>query len=431
MRSSDATHPERCDVAVVGGGSAGVAAAVAAARAGARTVLVERGARLGGNASHALVHTICGLYHAADDETPVLAHAGIPAALARRLEADGSAASPERAGRVWYLPVTPDALSAAYAELCRAEPGLEVRFRAELAGAELSADPSGESLLRVGSGDGEAELVAAVVVDASGDAAAAALGGAATEQAPPDELQCASYVFRLAGVDTSQLAGFARLKLGAALAGGVRAGSLPVGADAIVVRASGRPGEVFATLNLPRPADEPWAPLDPSCVARLERSAHETAEAIARFLRETRPAFAGSSLAEHPQRLGIRETRRIAGRVRVGAEDVLGGRRRDDEVALSTWPIELWQDHRRPVFEQPSGACSVPLGALVSRTHPRLGAAGRCLSATHEALGALRVIGTALATGEAIGCAAALAADRGKALAEVAPAEVRSQIHRS
>jgi hypothetical protein len=67
----------------------------------------------------------------------------------------------------------------------------------------------------------------------------------------------------------------------------------------------------------------------------------------------------------------------------------------------------------------------VPLGALVSRSHPRLGMAGRCLSATHAALGALRVIGTALATGEAIGIAAALAAERGCTLAEIDAASVR------
>jgi hypothetical protein len=107
---------------------------------------------------------------------------------------------------------------------------------------------------------------------------------------------------------------------------------------------------------------------------------------------------------------------------------VLEGRRRDDEVALSGWPIELWQDHRRARFEHPAAPCSVPLGALVSRSHPGLGAAGRCLSATHEAHGALRVIATALATGEAIGVAAALAADAGVALAAVEPARVRARI---
>ena len=404
-----------CDVAVIGGGSAGVAAAVASARAGARTVLVERAARLGGNAAQALVHTICGLYFAADDEEPQVAHAGLPAEIASR-----AGGEPERAGKVWYLPVRPDALSAIYTDLCRAERGLELRLGAELARAELGE----RSRLWLKSDAGAAELDAAVVIDTSGDAAAAELGGAATEMAAPEELQIPSYVFRLEGVETEQLAGFARLKLGAALAGGVRSGALPPGADAIVVRPSGRPGEVFATLNLARP--EPWAPLDPTCIAALERGAHDAAEAIARFLVETRPGFARARLAEHPARLGVRETRRVRGLERVTADDVLAGRRREDEVALSTWPIELWSDHRKPHFELPRGPCSVPLGALISRTHPRLGTAGRCLSATHEAHAALRVIGTALATGEAIGRAAAFAAARGKALAEISPAEIRA-----
>jgi hypothetical protein len=416
------TRAERCDVAVIGGGSAGVAAAVAAARAGARVVLAEEADRLGGNAALALVHTICGLYYAADAGEAQLAHAGIPAEVARRVTAAGGAAPPERAGAVWYLPVRPEALSVTYAEMCREAAGLEVRLASELVAAELATEPAGESLLRFGGGE---ELRAAVVVDASGDGDAAELGGAGIDQSPPEELQCASYVFRLEGVDTSGLSGFARLTLGAALAGGVRSGALPPGADAIVVRASGRPGEVFATLNLARP--QPWAPLDLECLGRLERGARDAAEAIARFLRESRPAFAAARLVEHPRRVGVRETRRIQGLVRVTADDILAGRRRDDEVALSTWPIELWQEHRRPVFEQPAGPCGVPLGALVSRTHPRLGMAGRCMSATHEAHGALRVIGTALATGSAIGCAAALAADTGKALAEVAPSAVRSE----
>ena len=118
----------------------------------------------------------------------------------------------------------------------------------------------------------------------------------------------------------------------------------------------------------------------------------------------------------------------MLGHVVLEREDVLTGRRRDDEVALSSWPIELWEDHRRARFEHPAGPCSIPLGALVSRSHTGLGMAGRCLSASHEAHGALRVIGTALATGEAIGVAAANAAASGAALGEVDPAAVRARI---
>jgi FAD dependent oxidoreductase len=112
----------------------------------------------------------------------------------------------------------------------------------------------------------------------------------------------------------------------------------------------------------------------------------------------------------------------------VERDDVLRGRRRDDEVALSSWPIELWHDHLRARFEYPEGPCGIPLAALVSESHPQLGMAGRCLSASHEALGALRVIGTTLATGEAIGVAAALAVDQGIALIDVSPARVRSAV---
>jgi hypothetical protein len=70
----------------------------------------------------------------------------------------------------------------------------------------------------------------------------------------------------------------------------------------------------------------------------------------------------------------------------------------------------------------------VPLGALVARSCGRLGMAGRCASASHEAMGALRVLGTALAMGEAIGTAAALAADAGTELRAIAPAAVRDHI---
>ena len=141
-------------------------------------------------------------------------------------------------------------------------------------------------------------------------------------------------------------------------------------------------------------------------------------------------AFRRAKVSGWPRRIGVRETRRLRGLVEVSREDVLGGRRRDDEVAVSTWPIELWRDHRRAHFEYGEAACGIPLGALVSRSHPSLGMAGRCVSASHEALGALRVIGTALATGEAIGVAAALAADANQPLASIAPSEVRRHIVR-
>jgi hypothetical protein len=208
----------------------------------------------------------------------------------------------------------------------------------------------------------------------------------------------------------------------------VRSGALPEGCEAVLVRPSFEAGQLYVTLNLPRSESGSYAPLEPACAAALEARARESAEQVIAFLRATRPAFEKCRVDAWPERVGIRETRRVAGRTCIRGDDVRTGRRRDDEVALSTWPIELWLDHRKARFEHPAGPCSISLGALISRSHPQLAMAGRCLGADPEALGALRVLGTALASGEAAGVAAALAADAGTPLAEVAPERVRHHI---
>jgi hypothetical protein len=415
------------DVAVVGGGCAGVAAAVSAARAGARTLLVERTDLLGGNAALANVHTLCGLYRAADEGDALPAHPGFPLRFVRALAADGACGSPERAGRVWVLPLHPPALARTAARLCAETRGLALRLETLAVGLEFP-QAGGPARLALRSAREQREARAHVVVDASGDAAAAALAGAPLEQAAQGELQLPSYIFRMGGVDTRELRGFGRLRVTHAVAGAARAGALPPGCESVLVRAGGEPGDVYVTLNLPRPGA--WDPLDAKQRAELEAVARGRAELLAEFLRRTRPAFAQGRIRDFPRALGVRETRRLLGRARVSRADVLAGRRTPDEVALSTWPIELWHDHRRALLEYPEGPCSVPLGALVSRGEPRLAAGGRCVSASHEALGALRVLGTALATGEAAGVAAALAADAGAGLDAIAPAAVRDHILR-
>jgi len=421
--------PSHFDVAVVGGGSAGVAAAVSAARSGARTLLVERSDILGGNVGNAFVHTICGLYQPALESEARHAHPGFPQHFAEGLRAAGAAGSAERAGRVYVLPIQPAGFAEFAAKLCARTQGLEVRTRCELVAAALTADRAAPNALSATSAPaGETRFTASVLIDASGDASLGWLGGAEVAAASPDQLQLPSLIFRMAGVDTSELSGFDRLRLSVAIAGAVRTQELPDGCESVLVRPGASAGEVYVTLNVPRPESAPYAPLDPVQLAELEQRARASAARVADFLRRTRPAFAGSRIQAWPRRIGVRETRRLVGVVVLSRSDVLEGRAHEAEVAVSTWPIELWHDHRRAEFEYPTGPCSIPLGALVSRSHPRLGMAGRCLSASHEALGALRVVGTALATGEAVGIAAALAADAGIALGEVSAHEVRRRI---
>ncbi len=420
---------ERFDVVVAGGGTAGIAAALSAARLGARTLLVERGAALGGNATHALVHTFCGLFLSADvaGGGPVHANPGLPRRFAEGLGRAGGAATPERAGKVWVLPTFPPALERYAASLCDRAAGLAWWAEAEVVGATL-APAVGASALVVARRGAHVDVETRVVIDATGDASVAALGGAATTIAPPSELQCASFIFRVGRVGGCVAEGFARLKVSVAAAGAVRAGALPSGCESVMLRPGAAPDEVYVTLNMPRLDGRPFDPLDAAYTAELERLGRARAHALLAYLRAARPEFRDAEIVAWPRRVGIRETRRLVGRAVVSAEDVLRGNRSADEVAVSSWPIELWNDHHRATFEHPSAPCSIPLGALVSATHPALGTAGRSISSTHAALGSLRVIGTALATGEAIGLAAALAADRGSDLAAVAAADVRSAI---
>jgi 2-polyprenyl-6-methoxyphenol hydroxylase-like FAD-dependent oxidoreductase len=415
----------RADVAVVGGGLAGLAAALRAAAYGARVALVERDPRLGGNATAANVHTLCGLYEDARVGDAVYAHPGLPRAFARCLQAVGAARAPERAGRVWVLPTHPPRLHAVALHLCERTPAIDLRMGTTL--RDVSCGTSSYTL-RLEGPRGRDLVEARALLDASGDASAAALAGAAVEEPRAGAEQLPSWIFRVGGVETSEIEGFGRLRVTHAVAGAVRAGDLPEACASVLVRPAEASDEVYVTLNLPRFPDLAWAPLDPKSVRAYSERAQGLAAQVLAYLVSSRAAFAKARLRAAPARIGVREARRLSGLVTLERDDILAGRRCDDEVARSSWPIELWEDHRRAHFDYPDGSASIPLGALVSRTQPWLAAAGRCISGSHEALGALRVLGTALATGEAAGVALAMAVDGDLAPAGIAPAEIRDYI---
>lgn len=424
-----ATEAAAFDVLVAGGGLAGVAAALSAARLGARTLLAERDDALGGNATSALVHTFCGLYQPTHDgEPPCPAHPGFPLRLAEALAAEGGAGAPERAGRFFVLPTRPPVLEALLPKLCEKTPNLTLALGTTVVAAMLPSHAFELHRIRLQTKAATRDVTASIAIDATGDATLAALGGAALLCAPPEALQHASYVFRIAGLGSTACEGFSRLRVTAGLGRAARDGALPPGCDSVLLR-PGAPGEAYVTVTLPKPEAAPFDPLDPSQRLALQAAGREAAEAIVPWLRR-REGFEGCRVDGWPRRPGIRESRRVRGLVVIDAEDVLQGRVRDDEVTRSTWALELWESPTRPRFEPVKGPCSVALGALVSATHPRLGMAGRCLSASHEALGALRVLGTAMATGEAVGVAAALASARGTRLDEVLPSEIRACIAR-
>jgi hypothetical protein len=389
------------DVVVAGGGSAGLAAAVASARLGARTLLVERNGLLGGMASVALVHSICGLYRLSKEgEPPVPANAGFAQEFAERLVAAGGATGPVRMGRVEVLLQRP----VAFAQLCdafvRETPGLEVRLQSEIVAG------GGDSIAFVCRG-AKVEVRAGAFVDATGDAVLAVLRGAECEMEKTERLQRPAYIFALGGVAEGKLGDDARLCVARRIALAVQEGALPKAALGAHLRESPQRSEAFVTIDLEGGPD--FDPLDPACLTQLETEGREVAVRLAEFLRAEVDGFAASYVAAWPARAGVRESRRVIGQYRLETADIERGAQFPDAVAFAAWPMELRETARGPRLRYPTGEepCGIPLRALRARGDEALFMAGRCISCSHEAQASVRVIGTCLATGEAAGLAAA------------------------
>lgn len=389
---------ESCDVLVIGGGSAGVAAALAAARTGAHTRLVERYGFLGGMATAAMVGTVCGLYATGSAGPPRLLNDGIAAEVEGGLRARGSA--PLRRGRTVVLPYVPLAMASLLDELVGAERALVVSLHAMCTEVEGTAERI--EAVQVTGWQGSARIVPRMVVDASGDAIVAWQARLATETPPDGGRQLASIVFALQGVADAAVGGARTVAVLRALHEGEQTGDLPVGCRLASFQVSGRRGEVVVKLALDAlgPADR----VDE--LTHAEMIARARVQALVAFLVARVPGFAHAFVSHTAPQIGVRESRRIAGAARLERDHVLGAMKCVDGVARAAWPIELWDagaDGARYDYLPDDAWYDVPRGAIEHLTCHNLLAAGRCMSASHDAMGSARVIGTCLAVGEAAG----------------------------
>ena len=392
-----------CDVLVLGAGSAGLAAAVTAAREGASVLLVERHGFAGGMGTASLVHTFCGLYLMGEGP-PVVANRGFPAEMEERMRR-ATGTGPVKMGRVWVLPQHPVEF-VRIADAFLSEGGVRVLYHSEALGAEAEGD--GWRIDIAGRG-GIFSVRAKAVVDASGDAVFAALCGAATATTDSSSLQRPAYVFAVQGVS----GGEAGLVLAGRIVEGVRRGILAKEALGLHFRSSGRAGEIFGTIDLSGSEEgRGYDPLDPACLSALEATGRMIASTAIDFLKQEAQGWTGAYVSQWPVRAGVRESRRWIGRHLLTSEEILSGARHADDIALATWPLEFRETHRGPKLRYPENdrAAGIPLACLIPEKLGRVFVAGRCISCDHGAQASIRVMGTCFATGQAAGRAATQAA---------------------
>lgn len=412
------------DVVVVGGGAAGLSAAISAARSGAKVLLIERHAHLGGVMTVASLGGICGLYSLIDNE-PAQMVFGIAEEVRDRLEKRGGTRGPLAWLKTASLPYDLFAMKAVCDDIAQ-HPSLDVLLQAQV--VDVLQEDGEVSALVVRSRAEEFAVKTRVVVDASGDAEVCALAGGAYAYQPAS-LQFPSMSFRMGGVDTVRTSQFSRDEVRDYLQCAVASGfDLPRTTGGIY---SLREGVVH--LNITRvTADNGASPdvLDAVALTRAEFSGRRQVQEYLSAFRAFVPGYENAYILDVGTELGLRETRRVTGDYVITADDVTQEKKFDDAVAVNCWPIEDHgaDRHARWVWLTPGGFNHIPYRSLVPQGLRNVLVAGRCLSSSHDAQAALRVTANCFSMGQAAGMAAAIAAAEAKDVRDVSVPELQRRL---
>lgn len=402
------------DVVVVGSGAAGSTAAIAAARAGASTLLVEKLPFLGGN-STAVLDTFYGFYTPGERSKKVVG--GIADDVVEELRRLGKVVErPNTYGAGTGVTYLAEHLKIVWEGLVIGS-GADVLLHAFV--QDVAVEDGRIRDLNVATKAGLRGVKAGVVVDASGDADVCHFAGFSYELAGEiDPAQTLTTTFRMANVDHERRREVSkddihRMMEDAATTGGY---DLPrrEGSDHITP-IDGMTATVMTRIEHARqgPGGSTINATDPAVLTEAEIAGRRQALEYARFLVDCVPGYEDASLIALSSQIGLRETRRVYGDYRVTREDVLSATQFDDQVGLCGAPIEDHHPGTGTKWEYlPEGeTVGIPYRALIPVDAQNVLTPGRCFSATHDAQASIRSMAQCMAMGHAAGRAAAMAAE--------------------
>ncbi len=420
-------------VVVLGAGSAGCSAAIAAAQSGARTLLIDRLPFAGGT-STGVLDTFYGYYTPGAVVKKIVG--GVPDQIVNELKKLGPVVErPNTYGAGTGVTYNPEHLKVAWERLLRIS---NVDLLLHSLVHEVKVKDGRIASLVLANRAGVYSVAADIFIDCSGDADLTHLANLPYERAGDiSPAQTLTTTFRMVNVDMAERKSINKDKLHELMAEAAEEGyELPrrEGSDHITT-VPNTTATVMTRLDSITPEGDGFKSVveDPFFLTKSEVAGREQALEYARFLKEKVPGYRNSELYGLSTFLGIRETRRVYGDYRVTRDDVLTARQFDDQIALCGAPIE---DHHSGDGTEwrylPEGsAVGIPLSALRVKDAENLLVAGRCFSASHDAHASIRSMGQCMAMGQAAGINAALASATKKSIREIPIEDIQNSLIKS
>ena len=419
------------DLIVMGAGSAGASAAIAAARSGSKVLVIDRLPFIGGT-STAVLDTFYGFYTPGEQAKKIVG--GIPDDVIDGLKSFGSMVErPNTYGAGTGVTYNPEHLKVVWESLL-IKSGAKILLHALL--QQVSVKDGRVKELTLATRAGLCSVTGDFFIDATGDADLSNYAGFGYEKAGEiSPAQTLTTTFKMVNVDLAERKKIKKEQLHELMQDAADNGyELPrrEGSDHITpvanttatvmtrldsVRKNSK-GEIESVL------DDPFFLTDSEIAGRRQASEY------ARFLVDKVPGYKDSSLYGFSTLIGVRETRRVYGDYRVTKSDVLEAKQFDDQVALCGAPIE---DHHSGdgtnwIYLPDGSAVGIPLRSLIVKDSVNTMVIGRCFSASHDAHASIRSMAQCMAMGVAAGVAGSIALANKKEIREVNFSDIRSKI---
>jgi hypothetical protein len=425
------------DVVVVGGGAAGVAAANTIANQNLKVVLIEKYGFCGGGAVAGLSGTICGLYEASDklQNKPKQAVFGFTDEFAKMLEKKGGLTEPIAYGKT-FTRVHDPLVWKETADIFLQNTNITTIYHAVVIKTLVEGNDKIEGV-QVWSKQGTFNIRSKITIDASGDADVIAMAGLPNFIGDKGKVQNPTMIFKISGVDieifkqTYGLNSIMPQEVTDLIIKMNKENKYKLPRAKIWLFSTTKPNELLC--NCTRIIGEDGRELNSlyyKDFTEAETQGRKQIREYAKFFKENLKGCEKSFVTDTGTQVGIRQTRQVDGVYKLKNSDVINGKKFKDGIARSPWPIELHSGNKPKVEWLLDDVYEVPLNCFIPKNGEGIIAAGRCLSAEHEAVASARVTAQCFSYGHAVGHAASISIRENMLLRDIKGENVREILNK-